>query len=223
MTASIKDRLLDAAEHLFAEKGFDEVSVRELAAAADANVAAVNYHFQGKDNLYNEVISRRFSIQRDRTLNALQKVLSGTHGQPPLEAVISAFVGEYLDGALSNSFLTIVTRDMHTANAETLARFFREMISPLYAAFSKALVAARPGLSRDDLSWIIASVIGQMHHFILRRIKFKCCANVADLRQMMTAAFPSLELDHDEYVRQTTDHIARFSSAAIHGMYPEEK
>ena len=49
-----KQRLLDAAEVLFAEKGFDGVSIRELAAAADVNVAAVNYHFQGKQNLYRE-------------------------------------------------------------------------------------------------------------------------------------------------------------------------
>jgi len=222
MTLSAKDRLLDAAELLFAEKGFSEVSIRELAAAAEANVAAVNYHFQGKENLYNEVISRRFSIQRDRTLGALQNVLSGTQGHPSVNAVIKAFVGEYLDGALSNSFLTIVTRDMHTANAETLSRFFKEMIGPLYAAFSKALIAARPQLSADDLSWIIASVIGQMHHFILRRIKFDCFGDDPDMRQMMSASFPTLQLDQEEYVRQVADHIARFSSAAIDGMYSEE-
>ncbi|MFT5233352.1 MAG: AcrR family transcriptional regulator [Candidatus Krumholzibacteriia bacterium] len=222
LTISIKDRLLDAAEQLFAERSYQEVSVRDLAAAADANVAAVNYHFQGKENLYNEVISRRFSIQRDRTLHALQDVRSSTQGPPKIDAVIKAFVGEYIDGALSNSFLTIVTRDMHTANAETLCRFFKEMIDPLYAAFSAALTAARPGLHPDELSWIIASVIGQMHHLILRRIKYTCLDQESEVRQMMTVSFPALKLEQDEYVRQITEHIARFSSAAIVGMYPEE-
>ena len=45
-----KDRLLDAAEDLFAARGFAEVSIRELALAADVNIAAVNYHFHGKEN-----------------------------------------------------------------------------------------------------------------------------------------------------------------------------
>ena len=85
-----KDRLLDAAERLFAEKGFAEVSIRELVAAADVNVAAVNYHFQGKDKLFQEVVRRRFLAQRDRTLNSLAEAVGAGGPRPALDAIIRA-------------------------------------------------------------------------------------------------------------------------------------
>ena len=54
-----RDRLLDAAEHLFAQKGVAETSVRTITAAAGMNVAAVNYYFASKDHLFDAVIDRR--------------------------------------------------------------------------------------------------------------------------------------------------------------------
>ena len=219
---SPKDRLLDAAEELFASKGFAEVSVRELAAAADANVAAVNYHFNSKENLFHEAITRRFIGQRDRTLGSLQVLLEQTAGQPAVDQVISVVVREYLDGALSNNFLTMITREMHGGESATHLRFFREMVAPVFAAISQALIAARPGLRQEDLNWIIASIVGQIHHFILRRIKCESFADTPEIREFMHRAFPALALDRDGYVSAVTDHITRFSTAAINGMYPEE-
>ncbi|MHC4555307.1 MAG: TetR/AcrR family transcriptional regulator, partial [Planctomycetota bacterium] len=57
-----RDRLLDAAEALFCEKGFEGVSVRELTATAGCNLAAVNYYFGGKEKLYTEMFRRQFAV-----------------------------------------------------------------------------------------------------------------------------------------------------------------
>ena len=96
-----KDRLLDAAEELFLSKGFEAVSIRELAAAADVNIAAVNYHFQGKENLYHEVIRRRFTHQRDLVIGMLQRIDEEHDGRPPLEDVVRGIVSLHLSSALS--------------------------------------------------------------------------------------------------------------------------
>ena len=180
-----KERLLDAAEELFAAKGFGEVSVRELATAADVNVAAVNYHFNSKDNLFHEVITRRFSAQRDRTLDGLRMLLEQTSGQPQVEQVVRVLVHEYLDGAMSNSFLTMITREMHGGKSGTHLEFFKQMVAPVFEAMCQALMAARPNLTQEDLSWIIASIVGQIHHFILRRIKCESCADMPEVREIM--------------------------------------
>jgi len=217
-----KERLLDAAEQLFAARGFGEVSVRELAAAAEVNVAAVNYHFQGKENLFHEAILRRFAGQRDRTLNGLRGLLEQSEGRPRVDAVIRVLVSEYLDGALSNNFLTMVTREMHSGKRTTDVEFFKEMVAPVFQAISQALIAARPHLLQEDLNWIIASIVGQIHHFIMRRIKFESCGDTPEVREIMLKAFPILAHDKDTYVRQVADHITRFSTAAIDGLYPEE-
>ena len=217
-----KERLLDAAEELFAAKGFSEVSVRELAATAGMNVAAVNYHFQGKENLFHEVIIRRFSAQRDLTLGGLHTLLAETEGHPQVRDVSHVLVSEYMEAALSNSVLTLITRDMHGGKDGTHLEFLKQMVAPIFEAISQALMAARPNIRQDDLKWIIASIIGQVHHLILRRIKCESCVDVPEARKIMQEAFPALALDRDEYIRQTTDHITRFSTAAIDGLYPEE-
>ena len=56
---STKDRILHAAEELFAAQGFATTSLRQVTSRADVNIAAVNYHFGSKDNLVNEVFRRR--------------------------------------------------------------------------------------------------------------------------------------------------------------------
>ena len=220
-----KDRLLDAAEELFAERGYDDVSIRDLAAAADVNLAAVNYHFQGKENLYHEVIRRRFSVQRDATLASLAKAAPADGSRPALDAIIRAMVGEYLDGALVRKggarVMAAITREMHSNYDTRHMVFFREMIAPIFAAFSEAMLLARPNLTQEDANWLIASIVGQVHHFIMRRLKCSTMPADDETRAFMVRAFPVLAAPVEDYVAAITDHITRFSTAAIDGMHPE--
>jgi AcrR family transcriptional regulator len=219
-----KVRLLDAAQELFSRKSFDEVSVRELAAAAGVNVAAVNYHFQGKENLFREVFLRRFVDQRERTLAALQEAVTDTDGPPQLEGVIRALVSQYLAGALADqasaNFLGVIAREMHGGRAHHQF-FFRELVAPIFQAFSQALQAARPELQQEQLNWIIASIVGQIHHLILRWQATRALAPEDEARAFMYRAFPALGLPVDQYVEQVTEHITKFSTAAVSGMFPE--
>lgn len=82
-----RERLLDVAAHLFAERGFDHVTVRDICARARANVAAVNYHFGGKSGLYEEVLRRAIRIMQATT----DEIRQAGENQPPesrLEAAI---------------------------------------------------------------------------------------------------------------------------------------
>ena len=222
---STKCRLLDAAENLFAEKGFENVSIRELAAAAEVNVAAVNYHFQGKENLFHEVILRRFVVQRDKTLAALDDLLTETGGHPDVDQVIGILVRQHMEGALagpgSTSFLSLMARQMQPGNSHMAGTFFKEMVAPIYGSFSQAIIAARPGLQQEQVSWISASVVGQIHHFIMRWQKRQDMESDPESLQIMLRAFPPLGLSLPEYSEKVTEHIIRFSTAAIDSMYPE--
>ncbi len=55
-----RERILKAAERLFAERGYDGTSIRTIVAKAKVNQAAINYHFEGKDGLYREVLRAAF-------------------------------------------------------------------------------------------------------------------------------------------------------------------
>jgi AcrR family transcriptional regulator len=220
-----KDRLLDAAEQLFANKGFENVSIRELASEADVNIAAINYHFQGKENLFREVILRRFVAQRDSTLAALDKILVSTQGKPSLDDVVGTMVGQYLENALahagSGNFMNLMVREMHENKGHASSAFFKEMVAPVFMAFSRALITARPRLEQEELNWIIASIVGQIHHFIMRWHKAQSVSDDDESRQIMLRAFPALSLERDQYIEQVSFHITRFSTAAIDSMFPE--
>ncbi|MHC4772177.1 MAG: TetR/AcrR family transcriptional regulator [Planctomycetota bacterium] len=71
---AVRGRLLDVAESLFCEKGFEGVSVRELTAAAGCNLAAVNYYFGGKDKLYAEMFRRQFAAMVNGHMETFQRI-----------------------------------------------------------------------------------------------------------------------------------------------------
>ena len=72
--AKVQDRILKVAEKLFAEKGFKDTSIRDITAEAQCNLAAVNYHFGGKENLYIKVFQRHLDMMRDRRIQRIQEV-----------------------------------------------------------------------------------------------------------------------------------------------------
>jgi len=87
---STKDRILGAAEELFALHGFASTSLRQVTTRADVNIAAVNYHFGSKENLVNEVFRRRMDVMTAARLSQLETALQQAPGK--LEPILAAFV-----------------------------------------------------------------------------------------------------------------------------------
>src|SRR5687768_10855811 len=85
-----KDRILGAAEELFAQYGFAGTSLRQVTSRADVNIAAVNYHFGSKENLVNEVFRRRMDEMSEQRLNRLR--LAQEQHPDELEPILAAFI-----------------------------------------------------------------------------------------------------------------------------------
>lgn len=90
-----RSRILDAAENMFAERGFDAVPVREIMDAANAKLGLFSYHFGSKDNLFEQVIARRIDVLNDLRRKALADVLG--RATTSVDDVVRAFVRPYLD------------------------------------------------------------------------------------------------------------------------------
>ena len=91
--AGTKDRILDAAEELFAERGFRETSLRDITSRARVNLAAVNYHFQSKDALIQAVFARRIGPVNQARMAMLDRFEAEARGGPvPLENILRAFL-----------------------------------------------------------------------------------------------------------------------------------
>ena len=162
-----RERLLDAAEALFAEHGFDGASLRAITTRAGTNLAAANYHFRSKEALLDAVIDRRIgpvNAQRLERLDALAALEETAGRAVELEDLLEAFVGPALrlasDPRGGETFMRLMGR-MHAESGELWERFIARM-RPIRERFTAALSRALPELSHAELAWRMHFTAGAM-------------------------------------------------------------
>ena len=160
---STKDRILGAAEELFAQFGFTGTSLRQVTSRADVNIAAVNYHFGSKENLVNEVFRRRMDDMSRQRLSALQDAIQQHPGE--LEPILAAFVEPALALAQDRhggaAFVRVVARAYAEKN-DSLRKFLSDHYGHVLREFAKAIAAAVPGLSKEELYWRLDFLAGSL-------------------------------------------------------------
>ena len=160
---STKDRILGAAEELFAQHGFAGTSLREVTGRADVNIAAVNYHFGSKENLVNEVFRRRMDDMSRERLAALQRAVEAHPGE--LEPILAAFVEPALamaqDRHGGGAFIRVIARAYAESN-DSLRKFLSDQYGHVPREFAKALGACVSGLGKEDLYWRLDFLSGAL-------------------------------------------------------------
>ncbi len=167
--ASTKDRILDAAERLFAEKGFAQTSLRDITTEAGVNLAAVNYHFQSKEHLIAAVFERRVGPLNEKRLAMLDQLEQEAAGGPvPVEDLLRAVIEPVLrmvstpEGACAAN---LVGR-AHTEPGDVFAHLFTGQFAPVVSRFISAARRSLPDLSEVELFWKIQFAIGAMSHLV---------------------------------------------------------
>jgi AcrR family transcriptional regulator len=160
---STKDRILGAAEELFAQNGFAGTSLRQVTSRADVNIAAVNYHFGSKENLVNEVFRRRMDEMSGQRLARLAQARVDHPGE--LEAVLAAFVEPALaiaqDRQGGGAFIRVIARAYAEKN-DSLRRFLSEQYGHVLREFARAIGQCVPHLSKEQLYWRLDYLAGAL-------------------------------------------------------------
>jgi AcrR family transcriptional regulator len=160
---STKDRILGAAEELFALHGFSGTSLRQVTARAAVNIAAVNYHFGSKENLVNEVFRRRMDDMSRERLAALQQAIAAYPGD--LEQILAAFVEPALamaqDRHGGGAFIRVIARAYAESN-DSLRKFLSDQYGHVLREFAKALATCMPGLGKEALYWRLDFLSGAL-------------------------------------------------------------
>jgi len=149
-----KERILDAAERLYAAHGFAETSLRQLTNEAAVNLAAVHYHFGSKEGLFKALVERRIGPINEERIALLDELEAS--GRPTLEAVLEALVGPLLrygarDREGAAQLFQVIGRLNLTDQAH--AREFREVFQRTAERFVPALRRELPGVDEESFFW----------------------------------------------------------------------
>jgi len=159
---STKNKILDAAESLFAVQGFNGTSLREITSQAEVNLAAVNYHFGSKKELIKSVMSRYMNELSPRLESALVEVCERENLS--LLEVFSAFIepllslNEFKENGTSN-FLQLLGRGY--SDSQGFLRWFLTTQYPgVINNFVKAVQKAYPELTAEEMFWRLHFTMG---------------------------------------------------------------
>jgi len=160
---STKNKILDSAEILFADKGFNNTSLREITSQAEVNLAAVNYHFGSKKELIKAVMSR-YMRELSPRLEAALVLLCKDEKKPTLIDVFSAFVDPllHLNTFTKNGtslFLQLLGRG-YTDSQGFLRWFITTEYPGVFTYFTQAIRKAYPELSAEEIFWRLHFTMG---------------------------------------------------------------
>ncbi|MBZ5560127.1 MAG: CerR family C-terminal domain-containing protein [Acidobacteriia bacterium] len=193
-----RSRLLKVSERLFADRGFKDVTVREICRAARANVAAINYHFGDKLGLYREVLQTATDAMR-ATNDAARRA---GQGQPP-EEKLRRYVLIFLQGLLASNY-------------ETLHRLIhREMNDPTPVLDAFVEQSVRPRV--EYLAGIVAELIGgkPTDQRVLRCVASVHSQSITYLPNPIAARLGFHFKPTPSQIEEAARHIAGFSLAGI--------
>jgi AcrR family transcriptional regulator len=202
-TAETRERILQAAVELFSEKGFAATSVRDITTEAGTNVAAVNYYFNGKENLYMEAFRSLLGEMRDRRIDVLRRDMSSSP-EMDLEGFLESFANAFMEplvtdesrGRLVLGFFAHEMVDSHLPPGV----FVREFIHPLTEVSLEAMARLGPPMDANSRRFCLMSVVGQLLHAV-------------KARHLFVLEDPPVHIPPD--LGQHIRHIVRFSLGGI--------
>ncbi len=162
-----RERILDTAERLFAERGFTGTSVREITEGAAANLGAVNYYFQTKENLYAQVFARRVVLLREPVAAVAREVAAIAHERPDeaLRAIGRVFLAPHKKRESALRLLGLFAREMIEGWLPP-GFLVRELQLPNIEALTSVVRQMRPGLPEAVARACAHSFVAQIMHIV---------------------------------------------------------
>ncbi|MBZ0135177.1 MAG: TetR family transcriptional regulator [Planctomycetes bacterium] len=161
-TPLTREKLLDSAEHMFARRGFDGASVRDITADAGSNLGSVNYHFGDKQGLLREVILRRAKrIVEGRDAMLALAVEAAGGKAPTVRAILEAFIAPTVNMAGEHpDFAALMSRMHYEGRFALVGEVFERAFHKSLRAFVAELAKAAPTVPEDEIKWRIFFTVG---------------------------------------------------------------
>jgi AcrR family transcriptional regulator len=189
-------RLLDVAGEVFALKGFADATIREICAKAQANIAAVNYHFGDKQKLYAAV----FAYLQSQADEASGPPDAGGTAEDRLRGFIRQFLKHLLDPGRPSWCGRLMAREMSQPTG-VFQSFVQDHIRPQEAILQAIIREIVGELPPRIIAKCSVSVVGQMMHYHFARPVLK--------------GISPIYADLDQHIEELADHVTRFSLGGL--------
>jgi AcrR family transcriptional regulator len=198
-----RDRIIRVAERLFAENGFAGTSVREITNEAGVNVAAVNYHFGGKEALYQQTFRRLLNELRHIRIRRIRADMKEAGENAALEDFLLSFAHAFVEPLVANGrgqlFMALFDHEMHQPRVPT-GVFLRDLVGPMLRITEESLRRVGIEIDRATTGLCMMSLVGQLIHGVKVHQRM--------LEDPESAGFP---VD----LTSLLNHIVTFSAAGI--------
>jgi AcrR family transcriptional regulator len=159
---SSRERLLDAAEALFAEIGYAGISVREISALAKVNLGSIPYYFGTKENLLKEVLLRRVLPINAERARLLKVVLDNP--KPTVENILYAVLAPAFRSSRELTSYRKLAGRLATDPTPEVRKVMDDIYNPKTLMFPKALRSVCPHLDVEEFNWRLMCVYGSMFY-----------------------------------------------------------
>ncbi|MEO5592217.1 MAG: TetR family transcriptional regulator [Chitinophagaceae bacterium] len=198
-----KLHIINHAVELFAEKGFEGTSIRDLAARAGVNVAMVNYYFGSKEKLFESLVEERASYSRG-VLDEIANNASYSDIEK-IEHIIDAYINKLFT---NRKFHRVLHQEMMLSQRETLAQAIVEILYPNSLIIKGVIEAGiKKGVFRKcDPPLVIASIVGTINQVLLsKRMCIKLLDKEADY----------VPYDDPSFAIRLSDHLKQLMHAHL--------
>ncbi|MBW1899572.1 MAG: CerR family C-terminal domain-containing protein [Deltaproteobacteria bacterium] len=205
-----KERLLMHAEILFAQRGFHAVSVREITTAAKSNLAAVNYYFDSKKNLYLEVFRLRWVPRARQIKESFESVLAEKEN-PGIKEIFGALAHAFIEGPLDDEARKVHVQLMQREIASPTEAFelvANEVMAPFFEDLSHRLQPCLPK-DTDETS------------LVLSKISMLAVVLYFNFSRAVVTRFTGQEYD-SKFKTRLIEHIAAFSRDGFNSLLRKE-
>ena len=198
---STRRRLLEIAEEVFAERGFERTSLRDLTRRAGANLASVSYHFGSKTGLLEALLGRKIAAVNDQRIDLLEAAKQTAGGAPvPVRGIVRALIGPLMArGEQFNNPCMVMMSRMLMEQPEFAEKIFEKHFAKVHRAFREEFNRTLPALSHDDITWRLHFTVALMLGAINQRHRIKYLSSGA--------------LDAEDWAT-TERHLIEFITAA---------
>jgi AcrR family transcriptional regulator len=182
--AATKERILDAAEALFMESGYEATTLRAITTLAGVNLAAANYHFGSKEELFQAVLTRRLDPMNQERVDLLTELENEAAPHPvPCEKILAAMFIPALRLARDperggKNYLRLLGR-AYADPAPFIRQFLSEQYAVMIARFKAAFGRALPELPRRELSWRLHFIMGALSYTLAGTDALKLIAELS--------------------------------------------